>query len=116
MLDLVGLPVSDHNVGFTSQYGPDQIADTIARILVVAIGVDHDVCPHLQRLRDPVVEGPAETHVPGMADNVMDPKLSGDRTGTVPRPVVDDEELEAVDTRKRSRHTLEHEGQRLLLV
>ena len=76
MLDHVHLAVADDDLCLAAQDRLDQVADAVLRVLVVAVGVDHDVRAELECALHAVVEGPAETAVAGVMDEVGDAVLA----------------------------------------
>ena len=70
VLDQVHLPVGDDDVGRPSTIGLDQVGDALLRVLVVAVGVHHDVGAELEGVVDAVLEGPGQALVAGVAHEV----------------------------------------------
>ena len=110
------LPVPDGDLGLAAQDRCDQVADALLRVLVVPVGVDHDVGAELQRPLDAVVERPAEAAVAGVPDEVGDPVMLGDLDGAVGGAVVDDQHDDLVDARDLCGDAGEHQGEGLFLV
>jgi hypothetical protein len=78
VLDEVDLPVGDDDVGAAGDDRLHQVGDALLRVLVVAVGVDDDVGPELERPLHAVVERPAQAAVAGVAHEVDDAVLARD--------------------------------------
>ena len=72
MLDLVDLPVSDHDVRGPRDDRLDQIGDALLGVLVVAVGVDEDVGSELEGASNAVVEGAAQALVARVVHELPD--------------------------------------------
>ena len=51
-----------------------------------------------------------------MVYEMLDAELTGDFHGLVGAPIVDDEQLNVINTGNLGRHILQHHGERLLLI
>jgi len=116
VLDQVHLPVGDDDVGPAGQDRLHQVGDALLRVLVVAVGVDHDVGAELERALHPVVEGAPEPAVAGVPHEVRDAVLLGHLDGAVRGAVVDDQHQDLVDAGDRRGDAGQDCGERLLLV
>ena len=93
--DPVGLPVGDHDVGLLFQDRAHQVGNPLLGILVVPVGVDHDVRAQLQRPVHAVEEGARQTLPLGVDHEMPHPVLPGHLDGPVRRSVVDHQHLDA---------------------
>ena len=116
MRDVLGLAVSDDDVGASLKNRREKIGDPLLRVLVVAVGVDDDVGAVGQRIIDAVAEGPREALVFGVPDDVHDAAGAGRSNGAVRRSVVDDEDLQLVNALYRAGNRLENRGKRRFFV
>ena len=116
VLDQVHLPVGDHDLGLTGDDRLDEIGDALLRVLVVTVGVDHDVGAQFECALHAVVEGAAQSPVACMAHEVGDAHRPRDLDGAVGRTVVDDQHDDLVDARDRCGDRLENQREGLLLV
>ena len=116
VLDQVDLAVGDDDVGAPGQDGLDQVGDPVLGVLVVAVGVDHDVGAELERALHPVVEGAPEPAVAGVPHEVRDAVLLGHLDGAVRGAVVDDQYEDLVDAGDRRGDAGQDGRERLLLV
>ena len=71
------LPVGDDDVGLAGDDRLNQVGDALLRVLVVAVGVDHDVGAEFERPLHAVVERAAQPLVAGVPDEVGDPVRLG---------------------------------------
>ncbi len=116
VLDRVGLAIRDHDVRLPVDDRLYEVSDALARVLVVAVGIDENVSTELQGPDHAVVERPTEPHVPRVVDDVLDAECPGDLDGPITRAVIDDQKLEFVHPLDVPGHLLEDEGERGLLV
>jgi hypothetical protein len=116
VLDLGGLPIADGDLGPALQDRPDQLADHLLRVLVVAVGVHHDVGPELEGALHAVVERAPEPAGAGVVHELGDAVGACHLDGAVGRAVVDHQHHDLVDARDARRDRLEHGRQGLLLV
>ena len=72
--DFRGLAVADHDIRLMTDDGLHQLADGRARVLVVAIGVHHDVGTMLERVIHAIAERTGQAHRLGMVDHVLHTK------------------------------------------
>ena len=112
----LGLAVRDDDVGLTGNDRFHEVADAVLRVLVVAVGVHHDVRAMRERVVHAVAERAGQAHVPGVVHEVRDAVLPGDGQGAVRGPVVDDQDRDLVHAVDLGRDRLEHRGQGLFLV
>jgi hypothetical protein len=75
------------------------VADPFLRVLVVAVGVHHDVRAVPERVVDAVAERPGQPHVAGVVDEVPHTEAARQLDRAVRGPVVDDQDLYLVDAR-----------------
>lgn len=76
-LDGGGLAIAHYDIGFMSNDRLNKFSDGFARILVIAIGVDHDIGTMLERIVNAVTERASQTHWLGMMHKMLNAKLSG---------------------------------------
>lgn len=81
--DFRGLAVADHDIRLMTDDGLHQLADGRARVLVVAIGVHHDVGTMLERVIHAIAERTGQAHRLGMVDHVLHTKGSCHLHGVV---------------------------------
>ena len=81
--DFRGLAVADHDIRLMTDDGLHQLADGRARVLVVAIGVHHDVSTVLQRVIHAVTECACQAHRLGMVHHMLHAKGSCHLHGVV---------------------------------
>ncbi len=110
------LAVADRDVGGARDQGLHEVGDLRLRILVVAVGVDDDVGAVTERVVHAVAERAGEPLVAHVVHEVGDAVRLRDLDGAVARAVVDDEDMDLVDTGDRLRDALENERKGLLLV
>jgi hypothetical protein len=116
MRDLFGLPVADNDIGATIENWPDEVRDVGARILIVTVGVDDDICAQAKAGIDAGAEGAGQAAVPRMADVVVDPGRPRDLCGAVGGAVIDHQDLDDIDALDPPRNVRHRLWQRLLLV
>ena len=116
MLDLVDLSVADHDVGLTLDDRLDQVGDAVLGVLIVAVGVDHDVRTELERPDHAIMERAAETLVAGVVHELAHTVFLGYLDRPVAAPVVDDQDHDLVDPGNLLRDRLQDGRKRLLLI
>jgi hypothetical protein len=116
VLDLLGLTVTDHDVGIPVEDRLHKLRDVPAVVLIVSVGVDDDVGAKVQARLQAVAEAPGKALVALVAHDVVDADLACHVDGAVGAAVVDDEELDRVDPLDLARDVRHRLGQRVLLV
>ena len=104
MLDRIGPPITDHDLGFALHDRLHQFRNIPPRILVVPIRVHNNISTSLQTGIEPCPEGIPKPPVPRKLDNVIGPRLPCDLDSSVRRPIVDHEDLHLVDPLKFARN------------
>jgi len=108
--------VADDDVGFSREDGPDQIRDTFLGVLVVAIGVDHDVRALAERIVNAVAERSRQTHVGGVPEDVCHTVLAGHLDSAISGAIIDDENFDLIDAVDMGGHASQYQRQRRLLI
>ena len=93
-----GWRIADDDVRLTVEDRPHEDTYVSAEVLIVAIGVYDDVGAELEAGVEPRFEGVPQAAVSRKLDDVVDAVLAGQLGGAVGRAVVDDEDLDRVDT------------------
>jgi hypothetical protein len=116
VLDQVHLAIGDDDLRLAPQNRLHQVADALLRVLVVTVGVDHDVGAELQRALHAVVEGAAQSAVTGMPDEVGHAVGLGHLDGAIGGTVVDDQHDDLRDPGDLLGDGGEHHAQGVLFV
>ena len=91
------LPVAHHHVGLTAQYRPNERRNRRTRILVVAVSIDDDVRPQLERRVDPGLERRRQPPTPRRTYDVIHTVLPRNLRRSVRRSIVEQQNLNLVD-------------------
>jgi hypothetical protein len=116
VLDRVGLAVADDHVGAAGEDRFDELRDVAAVVLVVGVGVDHDVGAELEAGVEARLEAGGKPLVVGEPHDVVDAVGARDVDRGVRRAVVDDQPLDLVDPLDRPREIAQRGRQLLGLV
>jgi len=116
MSDRVGLSIAHDNISRAFENRLDESADRLPRILIVGVGVHHQVGAEAQRGVQTGHVGGRQTTVSREADDMMHPHFGRDDGSPVGAAVVDDQHLDAVDAVERSREVRERLPEVVALV
>ncbi len=116
VLDGHDVAVADHHVGLAGHDGRHEGGDVRRRVLVVRVGVDHDVGAEFQRGVEPGLERRGEALVVGEPDDVVDAVPACHLDRGVGRAVVDDQPLHLVEPGDLARQVAERGGKLCLFV
>ena len=108
--------VTDHDIGTALDDRRDDGRDILARILAVGVGVDDNVGPGAQRGVEPRLEGGGKAAIGAVADDVMCAPHARDLRRVVGAAIVDDEDLDRIDSGNAARQRGERRRQILRLV
>ena len=103
------MAVAYDDVGTAFDNRLDKVFDTLLRVLIIAVGIDHYVGSMFERIVDPVTERTRQPHVAAMSDYVFHAKFFRDVYCVVGRAVIDDEPFHRGRTWQFFGHCLEHE-------
>ena len=116
MFNLVYLPVADHNIGFVTQDGGEQIGDGVAGVLVVGIGVDDEVGTKPEAGVEAGLKGASQPQVFGMADDVGDVMVARNGRCAIGTPIVNHQRLNHINPRNVRRQIRQRFRQRFRFV
>ena len=97
MLDVFWIAIADDEFGPALQDRPDELLDILAAILIVAVGIDDDICAFPERIIHARREGVPEAPVGRKPDQVVDTVIEGHLCGSVSTPIIDDQDLDRID-------------------
>ncbi len=110
------LTVGDDDLRLTAQDRLDEVADALLRVLVVSVGVDHDVRAELEGALHSVVEGAAQSAIAGVPDEMGHPVGLRHLDRSVGRAVVDDQHDDLGDAGNLLRDRGQDQSEGVLLV
>ena len=88
---VVGLAVTNDNLGFTTNYGLDPLWYVLINTLVIPICIDDVVCTQSQTGIQAFTERPCETTVIGVPDHLIHTRFDGDFNRAICTSIIDDE-------------------------
>lgn len=99
MFDFISLAIGNYNIGFMGQNWFYKFGNVAARILVIGICVDDDVGAEPQTGIQAMLEGVSQSHIFAVLDDVMNTKLPCNFGRAICAAIVNDEYLDAVNSR-----------------
>ncbi len=83
MGDLAWLPISHHQVSLVIEDRLDKTGYVFLRILVIAIGVDYDICAKTEGSVQPGLKCDRKAFVANVTNDVVNPEIPSDLDRTI---------------------------------
>jgi hypothetical protein len=93
------LAIGYNNVGLPSNNWLNQVANSFLRVLVVAIGINHNISAHRQGRINAIMKSSGQTHALFMSHKMFDTEFFSNGHGVVSATIVNDKHDNLIDPR-----------------
>ena len=116
MADATCLPIANHNMGALFQNGLNECDNIGTAVLIIAIGIDNNIGIEFEASVKTRFECMTQTAIFWKSDNMIHTEIARDLRRAIRRTIVNDQNLDFVNTGNFARNIVNRSGQGFFFV